>query len=108
MKLFKASVILQIIYCISCVIAIAFLLLFRAFYDTEVGDFCYNIGTIFTIITLFTPLGLIGTILNWIAFFTSEMKNSKKALVWLILSPILIAMSWIISCTLLVELTGGV
>lgn len=108
MKLFKASVILQSIYCLGCVIAIAFLLLFRAFYATEVGNFFFKISEFFAITSALNPIGLVGSILGWIAFFTSNLKKSKKALAWIILSPLLVTALWFIEISLFVHLTGGV
>ena len=108
MKLFKAGTILQLIYCLLCLIVIICMHLYTAFYPTQFGEFCFKIGAVLTFVSTFNPLGLIGTIMNIVAYCTSDLKKSKKALIWVIASPVLIVLCWVVAVCFFVHHSGGV
>ena len=108
MKLFKAGTILQLIYCLLCLIVIICMPLYTAFYPTQFGEFCFKIGAVLTFVSTFNPLGLIGTIMNIVAYCTSDLKKSKKALIWAIVSPVLIVLCWVVAVCFFVHHSGGV
>lgn len=108
MKLFKVGTILQVIYCSCCLIEVACMPLYTAFYTTKFGSICFTIGVIFILVSTFNPIGLIGTILNIIACFHIELKNNKKYLIWTIVSPFIIILSYILACCFFVYHSGGV
>lgn len=82
--------------------------LYTAFYPTQFGEICFAIGAILTFVSTFIPLGLIGTIVNIVACCISNIKKSKKALIWVIISPALIILCWVIAMYSFVLHSGGV
>ena len=108
MKLFKAGTILQLIYCLLCLIVIICMPLYTAFYTTQFGEVCFKIGAVLTFVSTFNPLGLIGTIMNIVSCCTSDLKKSKKALIWVIVSPVLIVLFWVVAVCFFVHHSGGV
>ena len=106
--IFKISVLLQLLYCLGCLIVVICMPLYTAFYPTAFGDICFKIGAVFTAISTFNPLGIAGTVCAYIVFFMTDMKKSNKALVWIIVSPLLIALCWYLSITFFVKHSGGV
>ncbi len=88
MKLFKAGTILQLIYCLFCLVVVICMPLYTAFYTSTFGEIFFRIGAILTFASTFNPMGLIGTIINFIACFSSDLKKSKNILIWTIISPI--------------------
>ena len=108
MKLFKMGTILQIIYLVCCMIVVVCMPLYTAFYTTTFGLLCFRIGAVLTFISTFNPIGLIGTVINIIAYSTSNLKKSKKHLAWTIVSPVLIIISWVLAVCFFVYHSGGV
>ena len=108
MKLFKAGTLLQLIYCVPCIIVIICMSLYTAFYTAQFGEFCLKIGAVLTVVSTFNPLGLIGTIMNIVSCCTSDLKKSKKALIWVIISPVLIVLCWVVAVCFFVYHSGGV
>ncbi len=105
MKLFKTSVILQIIYCTCCMLVCVCMPLYHEFYTTPFGDICFKIGATLTLVSTFNPMGLFGVIISWFSFFNSR---SKKELFGSLFSPLIIAISWILSVCFFVGYSGGV
>ena len=108
MKLFKVGTFLQIIYLFCCMIVVVCMPLYTALYTTAFGLFCFRIGAVLTFVSTFNPMGLIGTVINIIACSTSNLKGSKKHLVWTIASPVLIILSWVLAVCFFVHHSGGV
>ena len=108
MKLFKVGTILQLIYCFCCLLVVICMPLYTAFYTTTFGEICFRIGAILTLGSTFNPMGLIGTIINFIACFSSDLKKSKKILIWTIISPALIVLFWVLAVCFFVHHSGGV
>ena len=108
MKLFKVGTILQLIYCFCCLLVVICMPLYTAFYTTTFGEICFRIGEILTFVSTFNPMGLIGTIIIFIACFSSDLKKSKKILIWTIISPALIVLFWVLAVCFFVHHSGGV
>ena len=108
MKLFKAGTILQLIYCFCCLVVAICMPLYTAFYTTKFGDICFGIGAILTFVSTINPMGLVGAIINFSACFSSDLKKSKKILIWTILSPVLIVLFWMLAVCFFVYHSGGV
>ena len=108
MNLFKAGTTLQLIYCFGCLVVVICMPLYSVFDTTTFGIICFGTGSILTFISTFNPMGLIGTILNFVACFSSNLKKSKKILIWTIISPILIVLFWVLAACFLVHYSGGV
>lgn len=108
MKVFKISSITQLLYCLGCVIVMICMPLYTIFFPTAFSMACLDIATTFTLVSTFNPLGLICSVLNIILYFTTELKKSKKALVWIIAAPILMIACWIFAVCSLVYHSGGV
>ena len=110
MKLFKMGTILQLIYCFCCLLVVICMPLYTAFYTTTFGEICFRIGVILTLGSTFNPMALIGTIINFIACFSSDLKKSKKILIliWTIISPALIVLFWVLAVCFFVHHSGGV
>jgi len=108
LNLFKAGTALQLIYCFGCFVVVICMPLHSAFSTTTFGTICLGIGSILTFISTFNPMGLIGTILNFIACFSSDLKKSKKILIWTIISPVLIVLFWVLAACFFVHYSGGV
>lgn len=108
MKLFKAGTIQQIIYCACCLIVLICMPVYTAFYTTALGSFCFKVGAILTLVSTFNPIGLIGTIMNFIGCFSTNLKESKKHLIWTIVSPIIVVCFWLLAVCCFVYHSGGV
>ena len=108
MKLFKAGTIQQIIYCACCLIVLICMPVYTAFYTTALGSFCFKVGAILTFVSTFNPIGLIGTIMNFIGCFSTNLKESKKHLIWTIASPIIVVCFWLLAVRCFVYHSGGV
>ena len=108
MKSFKTGTILQLIYCFCRLLVVICMPLYTAFYTTTFGKICFRIGAILTLGSTFNPMGLIGTIINFIACFSSNLKKSKKILIWTIISPALIVLFWVLAVCFFVHHSGGV
>jgi len=108
MKLFKMGTILQLIYCFCCLLVVICMPLYTAFYPTTFGEICFRIGAILTFVSTFNPMGLIGTIIKFIACFSFDLKKSKKILIWTIISPALIVLFWVLAVCFFVRHSGGV
>ena len=108
MKLFKIGTTLQLIYCFGCLGVVICMPLYSAFYTTAFGEICFRIGEILTLVSTFNPMGLIGTIINFIKCFSTDLKKSKKILIWTIISPILIVLFWTLAVCFFVNHSGGV
>ena len=107
--LFIVGTILQLIYCFHCLLVVICMPLYAAFYTTTFGEICFGIGLILTLgFTSFNPMPLIGTIINFIACFSSDLKKSKKILIWTIISPALIVLFWYLAVCFFVHYSGGV
>ena len=108
MKVFKISVLVQLLYCLGCLIVVICMPLYTAFYPTAFGDICFKIGAVFNAISMANPLGFVGNVCAYIVFFTTDMKKSNKALAWIIVSPFLMVLCWYLSITFFVKHSGGV
>ena len=108
MKLFKSGTILQLIYCSCCLLVVICMPLYTAFYTTTFGKICFRMGAILTFVSTFNPMGLIGTVCNFIACFFSDLKKSKKILIWTIISPAVIVLFWVLAVCFFVYHSGGV
>ena len=108
MKLFKAGTLQQIVYCFCCLIVVICMPLYTAFYMTAFGSLCFKIGAGLTLLSTFNPIGLIGTIMNFIGCFSTDLKKSKKHLIWTIVSPVVIVCSWVLAVLFFVHHSGGV
>lgn len=108
MKNFKAGAIIQIVYFLICLIVIICMPIYGVFHDTSLGDIIFRIGDIFFLVATFIPIGLVGTAINIWGSGTSDLKKSKKALVWMIASPIILFISWYLALGSFIYYTGGV
>ena len=108
MKSFKAGTILQLIYVFCCLSVVICMSLYAAFYTTQFGEICFRIGEFLILVSSFNPIGLIGTIMNFVACFTAKPKKPKKALIWVFASPILVALSYLVAVWFFVYHSGGV
>ena len=77
--------------------------LYSAFYTTSFGLICFRIGAALTFVSTFNPVGLIGSVFNII-----DCTKSKKHLIWTIISPVLILVSWVLAICFFVNYSGGV
>ncbi len=108
MKLFRIGTILQLIYCLLCLLVIVCMPLYTAFHPTDFAIICFKIGAFLTFISTLNPMGILGTIINFIACFSADSKRSRKVLIWTIASPILLALSWVLAVCCFVGHSGGV
>jgi hypothetical protein len=108
MKLFKLGTIMQIIHCVCCLITIVFMPIYTAFYTTAFGVFCFKTGALLTFTSTIIPIGLIGTIMNYVGCFTTNLKESKKNLIWIFISPVLVITLRLLSIYFFVHHSGGV
>ena len=108
MKAFKISAVFQLLYCIGCLTTVISIFLYSSFYTTDFGAACFGISAVMNLLSTVIPTGLVATIVNYIAYFNSDLRKSKTALVWLIVAPIMIILSWLLSVSTFVLYTGGV
>lgn len=108
MKTFKIATVLQIAYCVGCLIAVACLSLYDAFYPTAFSEICWKIGLPLTLISVLNPMGLVGSVITCVQYVSPTMKKSKKTLAWVIAAPILIVLLWLLAFSFLCYYTGGV
>ena len=108
MKAFKVGTVLQLTYCLLCMIVVICMPLYTAFYATQFGKICFKAGALLTFASTVNPIGLIGTIVNIAAYGTTDLKKSRKALVWVIASPILMGLCWLTAVCVFVYHSGGV
>ena len=108
MKVFKISTVVQRLYCLGCLIVVACMPLYTAYYTTAFGEVCFSMGQFFALLSTFNPMGLIGAIINFIVYFNTELRQSKKAFIWVIASPILIVLCWVLAVSFFVHHSGGV
>lgn len=90
MKLLKIGTTLQMIYCGICLISIVCMLLYAGFSATAFGEGCMKVGTIIVYTLHFNLLGVIGSVMNFIGCYSTELKRQKKYFVWTIVSPVLV------------------
>lgn len=88
MKAFKNSIKLQLIYCIICLVVIVCMTLNAIFDGTAFGKACFTFGGVIAILQLANPMAVFGLISSLLFFFLSDVKKSKKALLYLIFSPL--------------------
>ena len=108
MRLFKVGTLLQIIYLVCCTFVVVCMPLYSAFYTTTFGLICFKMGAVLTFVSTFNPVGLIVSILNIVACAKSNLKKSKKHLIWTIVSPVLIPLFWVLAVCFFVHHSGGV
>ena len=110
MKLFKIGTTFQLVYCFLCLVVVICMPLYALFYSTVFGEICFKIGETLSIVSTFNVMGLVGTIFNFIACFSSDLKKSKKILIliWSFMSPVLIVLSYILAVGFFVGYSGGV
>ena len=108
MKLFKAGTIQQIVYCFCCLIVVICMPIYTAFYTTDFGVFCFKVGAILTLVSTFNPIGLLGTIMNFVGCFSTDLKKSTKHLIWTVVSPIVVVCFWLLAVCFFVHHSGGV
>ncbi len=108
MKRFKIGTILQLIYCLGCLIVVISMLLYTAFHTTTFGKICFKIGEIFTVISTFNPMGLIGVIMNFTAAYFADSKKRKEILGWSVASSIFVVLCWAFAVSFFVGQSGGV
>jgi hypothetical protein len=82
--------------------------IYTAFYTTDFGVFCFNVGAILTLVSTFNPIGLIGTIMNFVGCFSTDLKKSKKHLIWTVVSPIVVVCFRLLAVCFFVHHSGGV
>ena len=88
MKAFKNSIKLQFIYCIICLVVIVCMTLNAIFDGTAFGKACFTFGGVIAILQLANPMAVFGFISSLLFFILSDVKKSKKALLYLIFSPL--------------------
>lgn len=108
MKTFKITAAIQIIYCILCLIAIISMSTYSFYYNTDFGKISFKIGEIFTFLSVFNPLGIIGSIMNCVVCFSSNLRKFKKNLLWAIITSIFVSLLWIATIVTFVSCSGGV
>ena len=108
MKLYKAGIILQILYCIPCLIVPVCMLSYTWLYPSEAAKLCFTTGGALTLISTVNPLGLAGTILRWIGCFSTDLRKQWKTLARTLLSPVLVVLMWMMAVCFFIGISGGV
>lgn len=100
---------LQGLYSVACIVNVLLCILYRFNFDTSFGRkyayFALDVMGILTLILI--PVILISLILNILAMPGKEVKK-KGRFCWIICSPSLYIISFIVSGALLVVMTGGI
>lgn len=91
-RTFKTGVILQIVFFIGCIVALTLKWVYTVNHD--VPYLVYEIGDVFSMISVVNPLGLIGLMLCCKASFNSNLRNSKGIKLYLMFAPALIVLAW--------------
>lgn len=103
---------LQGLYSVACIVNVLLCILYRFNFDTSFGRkyayFALDVTGILTLILI--PVILISLILNILAMPEKEKKKKERFywFFWIICSPCVYIISFIVSATLLVAMTGGV
>ena len=102
-KLFNAFTLVQLVYCAGAVIALAFL-------GLEMADITNFLGSVSITLALICciPWGLSGTVFNIVALCITDLKKSKRAVIWTVAAPILVALCWLVAAGVFVCWGQGV
>ena len=106
------SLIIQGIYSLCCLFHIIVSFIYNEFYDTEVGRLCADI-TLHLIFVLFLsviPAMLISNVLNICARSRKKENNSRSGFwtFWIIISPILYIVFFVLTLGVWISVTGGI
>lgn len=91
-RTFKTGIILQIVFFIGCFVALTLKLVYTVNHDAPY--LVYEIGDLFSMISVVNPLGLIGLMHCCKASFNSNLRNSKGIKLYLIIVPAIIVLAW--------------
>lgn len=91
-RTFITGIVLQIVFFIGCIVALVLKCIYTVNHDAPY--LMYEIGDVFSIISVVNPLGLIGLMLCCKASFNSNLRNSKGIRNFLIFAPALIVLAW--------------
>lgn len=100
---------LQGLYSIMCMANVLLCILYRFNFDTSFGSKCayFALDVMGISALILIPVILISLILNILAMPRKEVKE-KGRFCWIVCSPCLYIISFIVSGTFLVVMTGGV
>lgn len=108
MKTFKVATALQLIFLFGCLIVIVFMQpLYHGFQSEALETVCLILFCIGGLISV-SPIGLIGIVLTFVECFSTDLKKSKKILIWTVVSPFLLASAWLVAACLFGERGAGV
>ena len=101
-KAMKAATVLQILYCVGCVIVLVCMPLYTAFYPTAFGEVCFRIGATLALFSALNPLGLICAIVNGVGYYRnrteiSDERKKNSIYIWVAVGPILTSVLWYLS-----------
>lgn len=105
-----ASIVLQSLYCVFCIIDIVFCIIYRRNYDNSVGNICASFALDLTVILFLVPAMPICIALNISALNKRRAEGTAHRgwLAWTIISPIIYIVCCLISVGVLISMTGGV
>ena len=97
-KILKISVILQIIYCVGCLVVLLCMLLHGILPSEGAAKAAFDVGTVFFFLSILNPCGVICSfIANPMIYMlrqaTPGTAHSKFKL-WLFLAPVLVVLCW--------------
>lgn len=95
-KLFNAFTLVQLVYCTGAVIALAFLGLEKA----DITNFLSSVSIALALICCI-PWGLYGTVFNIVVLCITDIKKSKRAVIWTVAAPILVVLCWLVAAGVL-------
>ena len=108
MKTFKVATALQLIFLFGCLLVIAFMQpLYHGLQNEALEAICLILFFIGGLISV-SPIGLIGIVLTFVECFSTNLKKSKKILIWTLVSPVLLASAWLVAAFLFMERASGV
>ena len=111
LKKFSLSTILQIAYCICCGLVVIVMNLYSAFYDSNFGYTCFQIGAVLTLICGLNPIGLLCGVWQLVRYLSDRRNGEptgKGQLAWVILGPMLTTACWFFAINIFVLHSGGV
>ena len=112
-KTFNVCAILQCLYYLGCIAVMICMPFCTVFYPSVLSEICVYIGAILTAASTFNPIGLLCFICMLITYcidnyLIKDKKTRIKMIVWLVISPLLHIVCWILAVVSFVHHTGGV
>ena len=112
-RTFNVCAILQCLYFLGCLSVIICMPLYSILYPSVLSEICVYIGAILTAVSTFNPIGLFCFVYMLITycidkFLIKDKKTRIKMVAWLVISPLLNIICWILAVESFVGYTGGV